>query len=304
MPPQLVEIIRAAAPFGAGFALAMFALSLWAWVYVQRYRARTEILKNADTAVLPQLLRDEVEMLRIHAEGLTKAQRHEHVMTVLAQREAGSRRRFVLSLMVASFVLVLSLAGIVTAKPLETAKPPEASSECSEEYLALHVEKDGWVNFLGGNNSPRLFEYTLGNPTQACTALVTGIYMDVLDVRPYQVGPPEGETLKYNLDVKLSPEMKGRRITVSSTQRNYPPHSAPEIIAVNVHTAAEGVYYVLRFVVAWRDLKTKREFVTRAPVSIAFFQAENSMLAGTKSSTEYFKEQKELVKQARAAYGN
>jgi hypothetical protein len=54
----------------------------------------------------------------------------------------------------------------------------------------------------------------------------------------------------------------------------------------------------------WRDLKTNREVETRAPVSIAFFQAENSMLADPKLSTEYFNEQKELVRQAQVAYGN
>jgi hypothetical protein len=79
--------------------------------------------------------------------------------------------------------------------------------------------------------------------------------------------------------VQLNPSERGTR-EFARPSLNYTPHSAPEVIGIDVKTAEYGWDYAIRFVVRWEDVETRTKHMTKTPVMIAAFPQQGAGLMG------------------------
>lgn len=112
------EILKDAAPYGGGVALAALAIAFGARVYLAQVKARLETIKSAPESARADLVGSETASLGLTADGLDPAQRFLLVQQVLNQRSERTRLIFLLAMVVS-----LALAGLALASIL---LPPKA----------------------------------------------------------------------------------------------------------------------------------------------------------------------------------
>jgi hypothetical protein len=118
---SFVGILKAAAPFGGGIALLLVIVAAASWVGRRALELRSEALKRARTADIPQLLGDEIDKLKLklRTEDLSQKQRYDLVVRILDQRAARQKQLFIGALVVASLATVIALVGIIAERPQE-----------------------------------------------------------------------------------------------------------------------------------------------------------------------------------------
>jgi hypothetical protein len=156
--------------------------------------------------------------------------------------------------------------------------PPayNTSKDCSEDYLRIKSDDSIGAMIIGKNHSTdgyaRRFRITISNPTQNCSAVMPLLGVEVVDVIPYEEGPPEGLMQSYQHVVRISPHDLHRIVKVEDTDKfAYAPNESIEHV-IDVFTKKWGVTYVLRVVAQWRDIshndeKRLKSWVLLAPFS-------------------------------------
>ena len=128
----LVEVVKAAVPFGGGIAVV---LAIVAGVSAAAQRAisvRRTAVERAAPADIPKLIGDEIDKLGISAGKLAQSQQYSAVMLVLRQREVRNKRIFVFALVVTALAAAITVLGLVVAPERKIADVPKAATTTSE----------------------------------------------------------------------------------------------------------------------------------------------------------------------------
>ena len=159
-------------------------------------------------------------------------------------------------------------------------------SPCTANDLRLSMEIDGNLvpgrrgggddRFAGG----RLYQFTLANTSERCTAIIESIELAVLAETPDGHGLLEAETASNDYEVLVSPDDVDGLLSIiplegaprSQWSFDYAPRSSPDRFRVHVVPTPWGHSYAIQFVVTWYDPAIgDRKLRTRSEVYAAFF---------------------------------
>jgi hypothetical protein len=192
-----------------------------------------------------------------------------------------------------------------------------SSSSCSLNYLKLTLE-----DHIGAMNNPtrdwnagyfRRFRFSISNPTNYCTALVVGLFVELLDFSSNPEGPPEGLSIPFKYKVAVAPSDKGKLLRITDDRFKLLPNDLDDFV-VDLEPTKWGYNYLIRFVAAWRDAKSEEERRSLSWTAMAPFPGNHDPGAPPKdpdnsekwmfgsASEAYFANQKELLAAARKRF--
>jgi hypothetical protein len=158
--PDFSQLLRYAAPLGGSITVLLVLLASATWILRIRYRLRLLAIEKADPSDLPGIVGDEIDKLRITADGLPAKHRRDVVMTVLMQRELRNQRVFRLALVISLLMTIITLTAFAVSA--QSARDEQCDGVVIDDVLS-----SGWPYQAKGLPATSRLEIRVRNPSSS-----------------------------------------------------------------------------------------------------------------------------------------